>query len=1537
MAYNVRLRITNSEDIAQFYYWFVGYGNGDGQSAFAYLGSSSAGQTLTTAELDATSDGDYFGSSARQLYTADSQMSLGSSLQSSLDWTSYGGNHQRSAYIYGPSSYSSPRIVSSSAQQAYYLDITQPSGSADTQSSSETFGTWSQFDSGGNALDLTAPSLTSSSFPNSSSNDEIKLVFSERINDSSGDLFTADTFPTITWDTSQTSGSGVDNFSVDSVTYSQTNTANDTITLGISYDGSITGGSVSLSFGYYTVYDAVLNQLESSLSTGQLNWPTTSTTSRTYVDRTFNIYNASGSSGYAYIQVDSGEGEGGSSYLYLGEVTAGGTGSFVVSDLYHNDRKYSSDSQLVVVMSPTSASISSTYWSPNSEFGYENYSEKAFNGSYGGINLSSGDTRTRWDVTWSGLGSSLGFGDWTVYNNSGSVLDLSVGSITYSVTNSNGSGSYVIDAGEKLYKASSYDGVSSFSDLAELSTSDISYMSAYSGSSWGTSNVSNVSITNVSYQTSDDSGAMAIYGTDSTYGEGWFYPVYLSDPGNSHTHTFSEYSGTTFYMPDSGANHAAATRPSSYVNYHDQLVISFTYDGTATTSDWLQPDYWSYVYDAGLNQSSFSFSHPNGTMQADSSSPPPSPPPPSSPPPPPPSSPPPPPPPSSPSETESEYVGSAGGTVTTSGGSVSIPADALGSSVTIGMDISDSSLGDGALAAIGSSGEAFSPIIRMTPHGQTFSSAVTISFDLTGDSSGTCPSNLRIMKRNSASGVWYELPSSFWSCSDGEISISTTSFSDYQAIGGNTMAFTKLSNAQLEKLKVSNKVAISSLDITGSSELARALDPNDEFILQHTGSIPLAIKASAMQDFFSNLDISDIDGTNSEFELIFRNGTAGAVGYDSDGITWNPSSDTLTMANLSASSTIVANNLSNGRVVLAGADGLLEDSGNLTFDGSTLTVTGDLSVSTEATLASAIVSDLTEDQIVLAGTNGALEGDANFTFDGSTLQLGSTIAADFDGTLNVAQDVTFQADMSAVSASLSGDLTVAGDLLIQGSTTTVDTQNLLVEDAILQLGSGSGGNTAGDRGFIFSLSDGNQAFYWDEGDSEFALIATTDDGSASDLDGNRTTYSNLHIGALDADSASTISSLAVGDLTTAGGIVFADASGQLEDSANLTFDGSQLEVTGIISGSSTLKIMGASEFGPGAAAQIAADGGLTIDHFDANWTNVGNTVADLGSVTTVDINGGTIDGATIATSDIDVTSQTLTLDDGQVAAEKVGAGTFDAGTYSFNGSTISDLGTVTTANIDGGSIDGVVIGANEKAAASVTTLVASGSVDLGADTGSTITVIGRFDSGLVPSTDAAQDLGSSTLGWNDLHLGADGVVNFDGGDVTLTHEAGKLTFGGASAVEIDFNNHEMTNVDIDSGTIDDTDITLGASNTLDVSSGTLVLDDDQVYGAALAFGKKMIAGANDSSLSNRVLTFASGDRPTPESIQVYLNGMLLTASGSAGSGDEVYVTSLLDGQTRHVYDYSRTISGGEVTQIEFENGVLDQDDVISVHYLKHQS
>jgi hypothetical protein len=81
----------------------------------------------------------------------------------------------------------------------------------------------------------------------------------------------------------------------------------------------------------------------------------------------------------------------------------------------------------------------------------------------------------------------------------------------------------------------------------------------------------------------------------------------------------------------------------------------------------------------------------------------------------------------------------------------------------------------------------------------------------------------------------------------------------------------------------------------------------------------------------------------------------------------------------------------------------------------------------------------------------------------------------------------------------SGDVTIAGNLTVNGTTTTVNSQNLLVQDPVLLIGSGSSGHADGDRGFIFDLAAGNKAFYWDQSDSKFTLAATTTDGTTNTI------------------------------------------------------------------------------------------------------------------------------------------------------------------------------------------------------------------------------------------------------------------------------------------------------------------------------------------------------------------------------------------------------------------------------------------------------
>ncbi|MFM1840984.1 MAG: Micromonas pusilla virus [Bacteroidota bacterium] len=135
-------------------------------------------------------------------------------------------------------------------------------------------------------------------------------------------------------------------------------------------------------------------------------------------------------------------------------------------------------------------------------------------------------------------------------------------------------------------------------------------------------------------------------------------------------------------------------------------------------------------------------------------------------------------------------------------------------------------------------------------------------------------------------------------------------------------------------------------------------------------------------------------------------------------------------------------------------------------------------------------------------------------------------------------------------------------------------------------------------------------------------------------------------------------------------------------------------------------------------------GGVTgsITGSDAKFTTLSGSITGsdgrfgILSASSADINGGTIDNATIATSNItvgsgktlNVSAGTLTLNAGQVTADKVGGGTFNIGSYSFNGSTVS----YDNIDINGGAIDSTPIGASGQQSGKFTTLSASSTLDV---------------------------------------------------------------------------------------------------------------------------------------------------------------------------------------------------------------------------------
>ena len=95
---------------------------------------------------------------------------------------------------------------------------------------------------------------------------------------------------------------------------------------------------------------------------------------------------------------------------------------------------------------------------------------------------------------------------------------------------------------------------------------------------------------------------------------------------------------------------------------------------------------------------------------------------------------------------------------------------------------------------------------------------------------------------------------------------------------------------------------------------------------------------------------------------------------------------------------------------------------------------------------------------------------------------------------------------------------------------------------------------------------------------------------------------------------------------------------------------------------------------------LTNDGGLAIAKMNTNWTNAGRTVADLGTVTTIDLNGGAIDGTIIgANSAVAGNFTTLT------ATTLVGGSplTISASSITVTGSLILSGGTATTTTLTG--------------------------------------------------------------------------------------------------------------------------------------------------------------------------------------------------------------------------------------------------------------
>ena len=87
---------------------------------------------------------------------------------------------------------------------------------------------------------------------------------------------------------------------------------------------------------------------------------------------------------------------------------------------------------------------------------------------------------------------------------------------------------------------------------------------------------------------------------------------------------------------------------------------------------------------------------------------------------------------------------------------------------------------------------------------------------------------------------------------------------------------------------------------------------------------------------------------------------------------------------------------------------------------------------------------------------------------------------------------------------------VSGDLIVDGTSTTLNTATLTIEDPIIRLAKNNTNTVDTDSGILIERGvDNNAAFYWNEGDTSFKAVLTTSDGTGTSI--TDTGLANIHV------------------------------------------------------------------------------------------------------------------------------------------------------------------------------------------------------------------------------------------------------------------------------------------------------------------------------------------------------------------------------------------------------------------------------------------
>ena len=436
--------------------------------------------------------------------------------------------------------------------------------------------------------------------------------------------------------------------------------------------------------------------------------------------------------------------------------------------------------------------------------------------------------------------------------------------------------------------------------------------------------------------------------------------------------------------------------------------------------------------------------------------------------------------------------------------------------------------------------------------------------------------------------------------------------------------------------------------------------------------------------------------------------------------------------NLSTTGTLSVGGTLGVTGVLTGTS--LDISGNIDVDGTTnldiVDIDGAVDMASTLTVASNIVVGGTVDGRDVANDGTKLDGieaSADVTDTANVTAAGALMDSELTAIASVKalnQGVATGDSPQFVGITSTANVIVGGNLTVNGTTTTINTATLDVEDKNITVNYGAGDTTGSANGAGLTIQDAVDAstdatILWDTTNDEFdfshpinvagkvtgtgtSVFASLDISGDIDVDGT----TNLDVVDIDGAVNMATTALVTGVLTTTATQV---ATGGITSGSNIVSDTDSTDDLG------TTSVRWANLF----VDSITATDQITATGFTGTLDGIlGSGAAAAATVTTLDTSGAV--NLNLVTDSSSSTSGALIVDGGVGIAKKLYVGT--------------DLDVDGTTNLDIVDIDGAVDMASTLAVGGATTLASTLTMK---DGNNSIFLDGRTDGGAVAGTGAA--------------------------------------------------------------------------------------------------------------------------------------------------------------------------------------------------------